>query len=521
MAQHDYVIDNNNGATVRSDINALAAAAVSLNSGSSAPSTTYAYMLWADTTAGLLKQRNAANSAWQTLCPLITRLMHAGAEGTIASATTTDLGSVAPNCVQVTGTTTITSFGSSASADNPLYFLRFSGALQLTHNATSLVLPTAANITTAVGDFLIALYRGSGNWTVLNYFRASGAGLGADMLKATYDPANINQQMVGTTAAQTLTNKTIDFNNNTITNLPATSAFKNKIINGDMVIAQRGTTFTGLVTSNYCLDRWRYGGTNAAVLDFTQNADVPSSNEFLYSLRSAVTAADASIAAGDLAVIQQRVEGFNVRDLIGRTFTISFWVRSAKTGTHCVAINNSGFNRAYIATYTISAANTWEKKTITITGGLIIAGTWDWTSGTGLELAFCLAGGSTYQATAGAWQTGNFYCTSAQVNCLDTIGNIFALAGVQLEAGSSASDFEHIPYGQEIEICKRYYMQTPIFVVGGGATRSVVFWPCTMRVAPTISGGGAGFSATNVNVYSGCIEQTTGGLQTLTFNSEL
>ena len=177
MAQHDYVIDNNNGATVRSDINSLAAAAVSLNSGGSAPSTTYAYMLWADTTAGVLKQRNAANSAWQTLCPLVTRLMHAGTEGTIASATTTDLGSVVSNYMQVTGTTTITSFGSSASTDNPLYFLRFSGALQLTHNGTSLVLPTAANITTAAGDFLIALYRGSGNWTVLNYFRASGAAL--------------------------------------------------------------------------------------------------------------------------------------------------------------------------------------------------------------------------------------------------------------------------------------------------------------------------------------------------------
>ncbi len=177
MAQHDYVIDNNNGATVRSDINSLAAAAVSLNSGGSAPSTTYAYMLWADTTAGVLKQRNAANSAWQTLCPLVTRLMHAGTEGTIASATTTDLGSVVANYMQVTGTTTITSFGSSASTDNPLYFLRFSGALQLTHNGTSLVLPTAANITTAAGDFLIALYRGSGNWTVLNYFRASGSAL--------------------------------------------------------------------------------------------------------------------------------------------------------------------------------------------------------------------------------------------------------------------------------------------------------------------------------------------------------
>jgi hypothetical protein len=250
--------------------------------------------------------------------------------------------------------------------------------------------------------------------------------------------------------------------------LNSLAGFKNRIINGKMDIAQRGTSFAAVADAAYTLDRWRFGNTSAAVVTISQQGDVPADNEFQNSLRVAVTTADASIAAGDTCFISQRIEGYNVRDLIGRTFTLRFRVRSSKTGAHCVAFRNSGLNRSAVAEYTVNAANTWETKTITLTGGLITAGTWDWTNNTGLEVCFVLAAGSTFQGTAGAWQTGNFLDTANQVNCLDSNTNIFAITGVQLEPGAVDSPFEHRPFGVELGLCQRYY-EKGSFATGGAA----------------------------------------------------
>ena len=208
------------------------------------------------------------------------------------------------------------------------------------------------------------------------------------------------------------------------------AGFKNRIINGKMDIAQRGTSFPAIGAGTYMLDRWR-SSTNAtsAVITASQQSDVPSSNEFQNSLRLAVTTADTTIASADQVNIQQRIEGYNVRNLIGRTFTLSFWVRSSKTGTHCVYLQNDAQDRSYVVEYTVGAANTWEQKSITVSGGLITAGTWNWTTGVGLLVGWTLAAGSSLQTTAGAWQTGIFLATSAQVNCLDSNSNIFALIG--------------------------------------------------------------------------------------------
>lgn len=273
---------------------------------------------------------------------------------------------------------------------------------------------------------------------------------------------------------------------------------KNRIINGKMDISQRGTTFTSPATGAYALDKWRHDYTTSSAVTITQQADVPANNEFQNSLRVAVTTADTSIAAGDNALVTTRIEGFNVRDLIGRTFTLSFWVRSAKTGIHCVAFRNSGFDRAWIAEYSVIAANTWEFKTVTVPGGLITAGTWNWTTGIGLDVSWVLAAGTTFHSNVGAWQTGNVISTSSQVNCLDLNGNIFSITGVQLELGAFATPFEHRSFGAELSLAQRYYFRVGPGLANGttwpttsgsanSATTALITlpFPVTMRIAPT------------------------------------
>jgi hypothetical protein len=298
---------------------------------------------------------------------------------------------------------------------------------------------------------------------------------------------------------------------------------RNKIINGKMEIAQRGTSFAAAANGTYPVDRFAwYSQNTAAVVTVSQQADVPSSNEFQYSARVAVTTADTSIGTTELATLYQIIEGFNARDLIGRTFTLSFWVRSSKTGTHCVSLVNTGSNRSYVAEYTVSAANTWEQKSITVSGGLITAGTWNWTNGQGLGVRWTLAAGSTFQTTANAWQTGDFYTTANQVNCLDSNTNIFAITGVQLEVGSVATPFEHRPYGAELALAQRYYQnydnQFALVANSAAANANSKTLAIVMRASPTItqttpSGTGGTWVATSVaiaqvGVHSGDVATT-------------
>jgi hypothetical protein len=275
---------------------------------------------------------------------------------------------------------------------------------------------------------------------------------------------------------------------------------RNKIINGKMDIYQRGSSFPAIANS-YGLDRWFYANAGTSgVVTMSAQADVPSSNEFQTSLRVLVTTADTTQDAGDYSVVGQRVEGANARDLIGKTFTLSFWVRSAKTGTHCAYFKNSGLDRTYVMEYTVNAANTWEYKTLTVTGGLITAGTWNWTTGIGVEVGFVLMAGSTFRTTANTWQTGSFAATANQVNVLDTVNNIFAITGVQLEAGSAATPFEHRFLGQELVLCQRYFEQGfargTNYSAGAGNYRAYsVPFAVTKRVGPAMG--------TNSVVYGG------------------
>lgn len=273
------------------------------------------------------------------------------------------------------------------------------------------------------------------------------------------------------------------------------AGLRNKIINGNMTICQRATSTAGITgsTTSFLVDRFRTGGqSTTGVVTTSQSSDVPS-GLYGFSARIAVTTADTSIASTEVFAIVQPIEGYNIRDLFGTTFTLSFWVRSSKTGIHCVAFTNSGPDRSYVVEYTISAANTWEYKTITVSGGLTTAGTWDLANGTGVSLRFALMVGSSFQTTAGAWNTGNFFGTSGQVNCLDTIGNIFAITNVQLEVGPVATPFEQIPYGLNLQLCQRYYFGwiSPALLniagyttAGGGAIYVSYSLPQVMRTTP-------------------------------------
>jgi hypothetical protein len=276
------------------------------------------------------------------------------------------------------------------------------------------------------------------------------------------------------------------------------SGNRNKIINGDMTISQRGTSFVSPANATYNLDRFLWGQSGTMAVTITQSTDVPN-NTFQNSLKVDVTTADTPLAAGDNSAIIQRIEGYNVRDLIGQTFTLSFWVKSPKTGVHCVSFRNSLNDRSYVTEYTVITANTWEYKTITVVGGLITTGTWDWTNSTGLSVRYDLGSGTTYQTTAGSWQVGNFHCTANQVNVMDNVANDFFLTGVQLEVGTVATPFERRPYGTELALCQRYYYES----ITNNTTRRrwagstaasylahELTFPVTMRATPNIGTDG-------------------------------
>jgi hypothetical protein len=368
-------------------------------------------------------------------------------------------------------------------AQNYFASMTLGSALPVASGGTGSTSTTYCSLTTNVTGTLPATNGGTGSssaFTANGIVYASSTSVLATSSAATFD---------GTNFATTGQVQATSYNGGQL------AGMRNKIINGKMDIAQRGTSFAAVASGAYTLDRFAWSNTSAGVVTITQQADVPSSNEFQNSLRIAVTTADTSIAAGDLARVVQYIEGFNVRDLIGRTFTLSFWVRSSKTGVHCAAFLNN-VDRSYVVEYTVSSANTWEKKSVTVAGGLITAGTWNWTNGVGLVVSWSLAAGSTYQTTAGSWQTGAFTATSAQVNCLDSTSNIFAITGVQLEVGSVATPFEHRTYGAELALAQRYYetgdaVQTVKARESDGVRRAFVYYRVTKRASPTVTLSGA------------------------------
>jgi hypothetical protein len=292
------------------------------------------------------------------------------------------------------------------------------------------------------------------------------------------------------------------------------NGFKNRIINGAMVIDQRNAGAS--VTANsgvFAADRWQTYATQSSKFTCQQSTTAPSNfkNSVLYTSSSAYT-----VLAGDYFSVTERIEGFNVADFgfgtaTASTITLSFWVRSSLTGTFGGACHNNAFDRVYPFTYTISAANTWEQKTVTIVGDT--SGTWTTDNSTGLEIGFSLGCGSTGLGTAGAWAgTSNIYGATGQVNVVGTSGATFYITGVQLEAGTAASPFEQRLYGTELALCQRYYWRWTLAnqsfgYIGVGRAYSttggtvVVNNPVPMRASPSTNNSN-NFGTANAWDYS-------------------
>jgi len=238
--------------------------------------------------------------------------------------------------------------------------------------------------------------------------------------------------------------------------------FRNRIINGDMRIDQRNAGAAVTINSaavTYSVDRWAgYGQGSAGVFTLQQSTTVPTG--FINSLKVTVTTADASIAASDFYTLQQRIEGFNVADLgwgtaNAKTVTLSFWVRSSLTGTFSGALVGAAFARSYPFTYSISAANTWEQKTVTVAGDT--SGSWVTNNGTGLVVYFDLGSGSDYEGTVNAWNGALDVRVASSVRVISTLSADWYVTGVQLEVGSVATPFERRDYGRELAMCQRYF----------------------------------------------------------------
>ncbi len=237
--------------------------------------------------------------------------------------------------------------------------------------------------------------------------------------------------------------------------------FRNRLINSAMVIDQRnaGASVTP-ATGAYTLDRWAVEMSQASKFSVQQNAGSVTPPTGFASYLGATSLSAYTVGASEYFVIGQAIEGYNVADLAFGTanasaVTLSFWVRSSLTGTFGGTLLNSGASRNYVFSYTISAVNTWEQKTVTIAGDT--SGTWLTTNGAGLYVRFSIGAGSSVTTAAGSWSGTSNRSVTGQTSVVGTNGATFYITGVQLEKGSTATSFDFRSIGTELALCQRYY----------------------------------------------------------------
>ena len=281
---------------------------------------------------------------------------------------------------------------------------------------------------------------------------------------------------------------------------------RNLIINGDMRIAARGASAVAAGAGTYpSIDRLKCYESTDGAFTLEQSTTVPSGQGFSNSAKFVVTTADTSLAAGQYAQATQVIEAQNLQHLSygtssAKTLSLSFWCRSSKTGTYCITIVKEDSTAThYVKEFSISSADTWEKKTITIEPDSNItasAGAIANDNGAGLYVYWNFAQGSTYTgATDDAWSTNtNHFATTNQVNWMDSTSNNFYLTGVQLEVGSTVTDFEHTSIADEEARCMRYFYKmsansnTYAAQYQAGYRMAFVWHPVAMRATPTPTG---------------------------------
>jgi len=299
-----------------------------------------------------------------------------------------------------------------------------------------------------------------------------------------------------TVSASNITTGTLAVANGGTGTTVGVTGFKNRIINGAMVIDQRnaGASVTNINGTVYTVDRFSISGSVASKFTAQQNAgSVTPPAGFSYYLGMTSSSAY-SVGSTDFFICRQAIEGFNTADLgwgtaNAKTVTLSFQVYSSLTGTFGGCIQNPALTRNYPFTYTISSANTWTTISVTVAGDT--SGTWvGATNAASLYVTFSLGAGSTYTGTAGAWSGTAYVQGTGSTSVVGTNGATFYITGVQLEVGSTATSFDYRPYGTELALCQRYY-ETLGFGLLGIANSSTGIWAQMLfkvqkRVTPTV-----------------------------------
>ena len=293
----------------------------------------------------------------------------------------------------------------------------------------------------------------------------------------------------------------------TLNKISGNPNFRNIVINGNMQVAQRSTSVASITTTGYyTLDRWYVFFSSLGTWTQSQSTDVPSGYGFSRSFKMDCTTADASPSASDRLLFRQAFEGQNVQYLKKGTanavsLTASFWVKSTKTGTFIIELADGDNGRSISKSYTVSVSNTWEFKTVTLAGDT--TGALDNDNAESLALNFWLGAGTDFTSGTLATSWGTSLSANravGQVNIADSTSNDWLITGIQLEAGTSATDFEFLPYDVDLLRCQRYcnvfdtdnryalcnaYFDTTTSVLGGNVT-----YPTTMRANPTVTYGG-------------------------------
>jgi len=304
--------------------------------------------------------------------------------------------------------------------------------------------------------------------------------------------------------------------------------FKNRIINGAMVIDQRnaGASLTNNGSSQYSVDRWRQNSSQASKFTVQQNAGSVTPPAGFTNYLGFTTTSAVTIASGDYFWFGTTVEGYNSADLNwgtanGKTVTVSFWAYASIVGSYTLLLKPGGGAYSYATSFSLTTANTWQYITVTIppltTGGAI-----NTTNATGIQVNFSLGMGSTYYtSTANTWVSGDFYALNGTVNTISTAGATFYITGVQLEVGSTATSFDYRPYGTELSLCYRYYQSiayTANSILAIGLCTSTTNQECTiillqtMRSNPTITLPSAGQTSGTISFLtsSGSYPASTG-----------